>query len=728
MKYANLIINSPTQSLDRPFLYSFDDGLSLEIGDCVSVNFGQGKKTYEAFVIEVFEENPTFAKGFKQVKEIKEIIGKEFFKKYQIETIKYIKENYLSTYLEALRLFTPKGSLKGIKTKTKQVIKTDKILDEKYLKYFSLYNLIKSFEDTPLTRKEIAERGFSLSSVNTLIKHGFLKVEIENDYRYSMDEFKNYPKPILNEEQNKAIESIVNTEKTVTLLHGVTGSGKTEVFLDLIEKALSKGYDSVILVPEIALTPQMIERFKGRFSKNISIYHSRLSDGERYDEWLRVKNGDVKIAIGARSALFLPFKNLKVVVIDEEHEASYKSETNPKYKTQDVAKFMMDKNLGKVVLASATPSIESYYKAKSFKYNLVTLKNRALNSSLPIIKVVDMRDELAHGNRSIISEELRLKIEDRLNKKEQIILFINRRGFSSFVSCRKCGFVYKCKNCSVSLTYHNDGKLVCHHCGHTEYMKESCPSCSSKLIKKFGTGTQKVEEEIRRIFKNARTIRMDKDTTSSKDSYRRIYESFKNKEADILIGTQMVAKGLDFKDVTLVGILAADLSLNLPDFRAYERTFQLITQVSGRSGRDKKQGEVILQTYDTDSYAVVCAKNQDYVDFYNKEIENRRLFNYPPFKNLLSIVLSFENEKVILESFESISELIKEKIKSYGKISMLGPNPCLINKIKNLYRYQLILKGDIDKDFAIDIKNIVYEEAKKKSLRVSLDINPNVIL
>ena len=474
----------------------------------------------------------------------------------------------------------------------------------------------------------------------------------------------------------------------------------------------------------------MIERFKGRFGKDITIFHSRLSDGERYDEWYRVKSGKVKIAIGARSALFLPFKNLKMVIIDEEHESTYKSEMNPKYNAKEVAELMMEKNQGQLVLASATASVESFHRAKDGEIELITLHERATSGVLPSMEIVDMRDELLSGNRSIFSRALLEKMKERLDRKEQIILFLNRRGFSTFVSCRACGYVFKCDNCDISMTHHRDNSLMCHQCGARKYLPKTCPVCQSKYIKQFGTGTEKVEESVRKFFPDARVMRMDRDTTRQKNSYEIMYNDFKNNEFDILIGTQMISKGLDFKDVTLVGVLAADLSLNMPDYRASEKTFQLITQVAGRAGRGDKPGEVIIQSYSPDNFAITSAQAHDYDGFYQKEVEMREVLNNPPFSSLFYVVFTSENEELLIKNTQYIGGLLRKHLTKYDNIILLGPSPCIISKIKSNYRWQVLIKGEIHEETALEIKNLIQNEMKSiyKEMKVSMDLNPNSMM
>ncbi|MGO1818184.1 MAG: primosomal protein N' [Senegalia sp. (in: firmicutes)] len=547
----------------------------------------------------------------------------------------------------------------------------------------------------------------------------------------------------LNIEQKNVYEkinySINNNKNDKFLIHGVTGSGKTEVYLQLIENVIEKNQQAIVLIPEISLTPQTVERFVSRFGKEIAILHSRLSLGERYDEWRKIKTGKVNIAIGARSAVFAPFKNLGIIIIDEEHENSYKSSMNPKYDTIKVAEKRCDLENSILVLGSATPSIESYYLAQKNSYRLLEMNNRANKQELPNVDVIDMRDELEDGNKSIFSNILYNDITKNLRDKRQIILFLNRRGFSSFISCRECGYVEKCPNCDISLTFHKkENWLKCHYCGFAKKPVEKCPECNSKYIKHFGIGTQKVEEMVESTFECANVARMDFDTTGKKNSHEKILNKFKNKEIDILIGTQMISKGLDFPNVLLVGVIAADLTLNLPDYKAPERTFQLLTQVAGRSGRGDEKGNVVVQTYDPSHYSIIYAKSHDYKGFYKEEIKLRETFNYPPFTNIIAIVFSSVNLKILESITKKIAELIMKNIehkkRSFDFMSNIsGPMPSPISKVKNKYRYQMIIKAD-NEDLNM-IKNIIYWVCIKNNynipldkITISIDINPNSIM
>lgn len=730
MAYAEIILNSTSQSLDRPFLYLIPVDLSVEPGDLVLVPFGNGNRSLQGFVINVTPEIPpeTPVEFRTKIKAVKKVLSQGIFDEKAIALMEFMRREYLCSHLDALRLLIPKGELKGMTHKYRKILVPAVFPPDGARNadaYQKLYDYVEqNLKSGGVIKAEIAAAGFSASAVNTMLKHGYLAIEERIDQRYSSRDYEENQKKTLNREQAEAFELITAGDPGVYLLHGITGSGKTEVFLHLVSTMLKAGHDSVILVPEIALTPQMIERVKGRFGNQISVYHSRLSEGEKYDEWMRVREGRVKVAIGARSALFLPFGDLKLIVVDEEHEMSYKSETNPKYITRDTAEFMMRQRGGKVILASATPSMEAYEKASRGDYQLVSLTRRAGAGQMPEVITVDMRKELRLGNRSILSGRLKTEMESSLMRGRQVILFLNRRGMSGFVSCRACGYVYKCLNCSVSLTKHQGGRLTCHHCGHSEYQKESCPACGSKLIKEFGIGTEKAEEEVQKLFPNARILRMDRDTTGRKEAYEDIYNTFRNRQADILIGTQMVAKGLDFHGVDLVGILAADLSLNMPDFRAYEKTFQLITQVSGRAGRGDDKGLVILQTYQPEAYPITMAAKADYQGFFRQEMAVRSALAYPPKGKLLSLVLSGTDEADLIKNTQKIAVHLNELLQPYANISIMGPGPCLISRLKGWYRQQIVLKGEIGQTLAATIKELVYTEVRGKDIRVSLDVNP----
>ena len=582
----------------------------------------------------------------------------------------------------------------------------------------------------------------SKQSILSLQDKNLIKIYVEDYYRNPESSYTLEQKEInLNKEQQMACDKVISEmfdeHKKPYMIHGVTGSGKTEVYMEIIDYALKQGLDGIVLVPEIALTPQTITRFKNRFGDIVGVFHSQLSEGQKHDVYKAIKSGNIRILIGARSALFAPFNSLGVIIIDEFHETSYKSEKNPKFSAIEVAKFISSKNNVSLVLGSATPSIDEYYKAKNGEYNLIEIKQRANKNPLPKIEVVDMKEELNKGNKSIFSYKLQEEIKNTVKNNNQVILFLNRRGYASFVSCRSCGYVFQCENCDISLTYHK-GKNIgrCHYCGYEKEIPKECPECSSTYVKPFGVGTQKIEEELKIIFPELKILRMDKDTTSKKGSLEEILNKFKNKEADILIGTQMLSKGLDFDNVTLVGILSADMILNFPDFKSFETTFQLITQVSGRAGRSDKEGNVILQTYDTDHYSIRRAINYDFEGFYEDEIKIRKVFGYAPFNNMISVVVSGENEKLVKKNIQNMYDSIVYLLKGRGINDfefILGPNPCSISKINQNYRWQILFKDDnieinllkgIIKYICITKRDVVFS----KEINISIDINPNSVL
>ena len=514
------------------------------------------------------------------------------------------------------------------------------------------------------------------------------------------------------------------------LIYGVTGSGKTEIYLQLIENCLKNDKSSIMLVPEISLTPQTVDRFIARFGEDkIAVLHSKLSIGEKYDQWNKIERGEAKIIIGPRSAIFAPVNNLGLIVIDEEHDSSYKSETTPKYSAKEVARYIARQNNICLVLGSATPDIETYFKAEKQEINLLELKNRANNSKLPDVKVVDLREEILSGNKSMISRELHNEIETNLKNKKQTILFLNRRGFSTFIMCRDCGYTVKCKNCDITLTYHlNTNKLKCHYCGFETNAVTICPECKSNNIRYFGTGTQKLEAEINKMFPTAKTIRMDVDTVSKKNSHEEILDRFKNENIDILIGTQMVVKGHHFPNVTLVGVIAADGSLNVDDFRANEKTFQILTQVAGRAGREQEKGRVIIQTYNPDNFSIECSKEQNYDLFYETEIKLRKQLKYPPFCDIITIGISSEDEKTTIETIKKLHTYLKKKIKTDNiGVILYSPLPAPIDKIKNKYRWRMIIKCKFGEDIVKFINGMLeeYNKYKKNNTKISIALNPS---
>lgn len=534
-------------------------------------------------------------------------------------------------------------------------------------------------------------------------------------------------------EQTEALTQILQSMKekaaTTFLLHGITGSGKTEVYLQAIQEAINQGQEAIVLVPEISLTPQMTERFRARFGDLVAVMHSGLSKGEKYDEWRKIGRGEVKVAVGARSAIFAPFTNLGLIILDEEHESTYKQEDTPRYHARDVAIWRSHFHHCPVILGSATPSLESFARAKKNVYTLLTLSERAKKQSLPSVQVVDMREELHSGNRSMFSVSLTEAIQERLARKEQMVLFLNRRGYSSFVLCRDCGTVVQCKNCDISMTYHRSTEtLKCHYCGYEQHVPTECPECHSEHIRFFGTGTQKIEAEIHKVFPEARVLRMDVDTTRQKGAHERILDDFGAGKADILLGTQMIAKGLDFPKITLVGVLSADTSLNLPDFRAAERTFQLLTQVSGRAGRHDLPGEVIIQTYSPEHYAIQLSKEQHYEPFYEQEMAMRHKFAYPPYFYVVLIQVTHEDVMMAAEYAGKVMDWLKLKLST--QVGLIGPTAASISRVQNRYRYQCLIKYKKEPNLIETLQQLIRiyrTEWIKKGIQLTVDLDPSTI-
>lgn len=597
-----------------------------------------------------------------------------------------------------------------------------------------LYYFVENYKSVPL--KVITEElQITDAPIKALVKKGLISEKYVEVYRnpYDDDDFEQTKPFPLTEEQKQVItpilSSITNETYNPFLLYGVTGSGKTEVYLQSIAAVLEKGKEAIVLVPEIALTPQMVDRFKGRFGSQVAVLHSALSVGEKYDEWRKILRKEVKVVVGARSAVFAPFENLGIIIIDEEHESSYKQEDNPRYHARDVAVWRGQYHKCPIVLGSATPTLESFARAKKGVYELLTMEKRMNEQALPTVEIVDMREELRDGNRSMFSKALHEKIADRLEKKEQMVLFLNRRGHSTFVMCRDCGYVVQCPHCDISLTYHKmNHRLKCHYCSYEENMPTACPACQSTYIRFFGTGTQKVEEEITKLFPEARVIRMDVDTTSRKGMHEKLLKAFGEEKADILLGTQMIAKGLDFPKVTLVGVLTADTMLHLPDFRASEKTYQLLTQVSGRAGRHELPGEVIIQTYTPEHYSIELAKNQQYDVFFDQEMQMRRTRQYPPYYYVVLVTVSHPE---LLKAVQ-VTEKIVGHLRSHcsQQTMVLGPVASAIPRIKDRYRYQCMIKYKREPNLKNVLKmvNEHYQAEMQKELQISIDFNPTMLM
>lgn len=589
----------------------------------------------------------------------------------------------------------------------------------------------------PISMKELTEvLDVTRSTVKTLVNKKWL---LEKDVEVYRDPFagRDYQQTeplLLTEEQQNAIMPILsdieNENHETILLHGVTGSGKTEIYLQAIDRVIKEGKEAIVLVPEISLTPQMVSRFKGRFGSRVAVLHSGLSRGEKYDEWRKIQRFEVSVVVGARSAIFAPFTNLGLVIIDEEHESSYKQEEQPRYHARDVAIYRSKMHNCPVVLGSATPSLETYARAEKGVYRLVSLSERINRKPMPAVEIIDMREELRNENRSMFSKLLFEKLKDRLTKGEQSVLFLNRRGYSTFMMCRDCGYVAECPHCDISLTYHKKANaLKCHYCGYQQALPNSCPSCESPHVRFFGTGTQKVEEELGKILPEARVIRMDVDTTSRKGMHEKHLNRFAEQKADILLGTQMIAKGLDFPNVTLVGVLAADSTLHLPDFRAAERTFQLLTQVSGRAGRHELSGEVIVQSYTPEHYSIEMASGHDYWTFYGREMRERKAHRYPPYYFLALVTISDPDLTKAAGAAEKIADLLNKQLSAQAMV--LGPVAAAIPRIKDRYRYQCMVKYKREPGLHAVFAKIVehYGKASQhKDLQISVDMNPQMLM
>lgn len=607
---------------------------------------------------------------------------------------------------------------------------------EKSKKQYELYAFLLDEQHRIVLLKDIEAMGYSKSSVDTLIRKGFVEkydAVVERD-PFETRVFEQDVKQHLTSDQQRAFEAISEKihahEQCTYLLHGVTGSGKTEVYLQTIEEVLNLNRQAMMLVPEIALTPQMVLRFKRRFGDEVAVLHSGLSKGERYDEWQKIRDGKARVSVGARSSVFAPFKNLGMIIIDEEHESSYKQEDYPRYHARDIAQWRSEYHQCPLILGSATPSLESFARAEKGVYELLSLPNRVNQQALPEVEIVDMREELNSGNRSMFSNQLRDAIQQRLDNQEQIVLFLNRRGYASFMLCRDCGHVPQCPNCDISLTYHKStDQLKCHYCGHQEVPPNQCPNCESEHIRQMGTGTQRVEELLQEAFQEACIIRMDVDTTSRKGAHEKLLNDFGSGKGDILLGTQMIAKGLDFPNITLVGVLNADTMLNLPDFRASERTYQLLTQVAGRAGRHEKEGQVLIQTYNPDHYAIKDVQENDYTAFFQKEMNYRKIGKYPPYFFLINFTIAHKEMKKVMEASKHIHKILLQHLTD--KALVLGPSPAALSRINNEYRFQILVKYKREPALHEALKYLddyYHDQYLKEKLSLKIDIAPQMMM
>ena len=740
-RYANIIIDISHEKVDRPFQYKIPSEMYgiLETGSSVMVPFGTASGLRQGYVIGITDraEYPP-----EKMKEIDSIIKDAL--SIEADAVKlavWIKKTYGSTMIAALKTvlpvkkaMQPKEKKKILRLMTPEEITS--LLGECMRKHqHAKARLLSQLLQEPVLPYELVTKKLNVSpaALRSLREAGVISIEAENYYRNPVKieagiEVRNR----LSTEQ-KQISSKVLTDydegvRKTYLIHGITGSGKTEVYLSIIEGMIERGKQCIMLIPEIALTYQTLLRFYKRFGDRVSVMNSTLSAGEKYDQWERAKKGEIDVIIGPRSALFVPFPNLGMIVMDEEHENSYKSESMPRYHARETARFLARMKKASLVLGSATPSLEAYNRAESGEYELFTLDRRLTGGVLPSVDIIDLREELRNGNRSIFSLRLQELIEQRLERKEQILLFLNRRGYAGFVSCRSCGYVMKCPHCDVSLSQHKGGRMVCHYCGYETRQPDKCPSCSSPYLLGFKAGTQQIEEQIHKRFPEAKVLRMDADTTRRKDSYEEILTAFSEGKADILVGTQMIVKGHDFPNVTLVGILAADLSLNDSNYRCGERTFQLLTQAAGRAGRGKKPGEVVIQTYHPEHYSIVRAAAQDYKAFYEEEMFYRELAGYPPASHMMAILITSKEEYAGKKLAEEISGILKEPSdkSEERRIQVIGPASALISKINDIYRFVIYCKHkDYDQliRYKDEIENFLNQTIHKEQ-NVQFDFDP----
>lgn len=741
--YADIIVDIVHEKVDRPFQYRIPASLReiLTEGMCVTVPFGSGNKMLTGYVVAI-KEKPEFDPS--KIKDIQAVVSDGVSIEYkQMHLAAYLKRNYGSTMIQALKTVLPaKQSVKALEKRTIRLKVNADEASGRLAEYIKKHQTAKERLLRELMKVDYlpytlvtGKLQVHAATINSLKEQGIIEILTESKLRnpVKLKREQSDQKQLSQEQKyivNTVFEDFDNQIRKTYLIHGITGSGKTEVYMNLIEGMLIRGKQAIVLIPEIALTYQTLLRFYTRFGDRVSVMNSTLSAGEKYDQCERAKKGEIDIIIGPRSALFTPFPNIGLIIMDEEHESSYKSESTPKYHARETAEEVARMHGASVVLGSATPSLEAYYRAKKGEYGLFTLKERLTGGYLPKVYTVDLREELKQGNRSIFSEKLRLLMEDRLQKRQQIMLFINRRGYAGFVSCRACGHVMKCPHCDVSLSEHRGGRLVCHYCGYEEAAVKICPGCGSKYISGFKAGTQQIEDKVKELFPQARVLRMDADTTRSKDSYEKILAAFGSKEADILIGTQMIVKGHDFPNVTLVGVLAADLSLSVSDYRASERTFALLTQAAGRAGRGVEPGEVVIQTYQPEHYSIVHAAAQDYEGFYEEEILYREMLKYPPVCHMMAVqIMSADEEKgeLLAKQLADFVKIYKDNQDAAGtELLVIGPASAMIGKVNDIFRFVFYVKNE-NYDKLVEVKDMLEERVQSMHLQkisMQIDFNP----
>ncbi len=743
--YANIIIDISHEKVDRLFQYKIPERLKekVNVGDCVTVPFGRGDTLRKGYVIEITDEPNWNPEKIKEIAGVtKDMTSAEDI---SIKLAAWMKRNYGSTMIAALKTVLPSG--KKMKRQVHKFVSLrmpERETTELYYecvrkKQKARERILKELldnKDDRIPYELITDKlGVSSQTLKSMSDAGIIRIDSEEYFRTPVaGTTTRYEDKVLSPEQQNIVDTVRKDydqgKRDTYLIHGITGSGKTEVYIALIDDMIKRGKQAIVLIPEIALTYQTLMRFYRHFGDRVSVMNSSLSPGEKFDQMERARCGDIDIIIGPRSALFTPFPNTGIIIIDEEHEQTYKSENAPKYHAREtaieLARLLPDGAC--VVLGSATPSLEAYYRASTGQYRLFELNRRLTGGTLPKVDIADLREELRMGNRSIFSRRLQELMNEKLSKGEQAMLFINRRGLAGFVSCRSCGEVFKCPHCDVSLSEHRGGRLVCHYCGHEEEKPKICPKCGSKYVSSFRAGTQQIEDEVKKFWPQARVLRMDADTTRTKGSYDKILSTFANKEADVLVGTQMIVKGHDFPDVTLVGILAADMSLYASDFRASERTFQLLTQAAGRAGRGTKEGNVVIQSYDPEHYSIQTASRQDYLAFYNEEITYRKLLRYPPISHMMCVQLLSKDEEEGMQ-FANRLRAIMEQQRVPGAV-FIGPAMAAISKINDIYRMALYIKLD-DYDGLVGLKDVLEAYVKEleamgklRNITVQVDFDP----
>ena len=725
--YVSVLTQIGAKAVDQTFFYHVPKLLENNIKIGVRVRIPFGNMILDGFVLGI-SDNSSYDNS--KIKDIINVIDEEpVLNKEMLLLGKYMSDNLLASLSSCYQVMLPKALKAEVKSNIK--IKYDRYLHriksieeiDRYIdncKYESQINLLCKLKEGDILITKMS------SSINTIIKYGFASIIYEECKRYKYDGISNYKRVNLTDKQRLVSDTIISSfgKSDTFLLYGVTGSGKTEVYMDVIEKAINNGKSAIMLVPEIGLTPQIVGKFISRFGNVISVLHSKLSDSERYDEYRKITNGESKIVIGTRSAIFVPFNNIGVIIIDEEHTSSYKQDNNPRYSAINVAEWRSKYHNCPLVLGSATPSLESFAKAGNHVYKLLSLTERAGGSVLPIVNIVDMKEEVKKGN-FILSDMLKNKISEVLSKGEQAIILLNRRGYSSTISCKECGYVYKCPNCDITYTYHkSSNNLKCHYCGYSMVLPNKCSICGSDNLKDYGLGTEKLEETLNSLYK-AKIVRMDVDTTSRKGQHQKIIDDFGEHKYDILIGTQMIAKGLDFPLVTLVGVVSIDSSLTSPDYRASENTFQLLSQVSGRAGRSESKGEVIIQTFNPDHYAITLAKNHDYIDFYKEEMKIRKMLKYSPYYYMVLVSITSKDYELGFKEANKIGSYIRNNISSDSIV--LGPTMANMFKVNNIYHYQIIIKYRKDDSLMKVLKFIIDMQVKNNKIDVSIDFNPSRI-